>query len=76
MLQAEKTMDLLYTKYLKALIDYNGIRREEIFMICIGNEVLAIPMNNQGLHRSFYSKNFSVSKKTKLLLIVEIISAT
>ena len=32
MLQAEKTMDLLYTKYLKALIDYNGIRREETFM--------------------------------------------
>lgn len=51
-------------------------KREEIFMICIGNEILAIPMNNQGLRRSFYSKNFSVSKKTKLLLIVEIISAT
>ena len=32
MLQAEKTTDMLYTKYIKALIDYNGIRREETFM--------------------------------------------
>jgi ATP-dependent DNA helicase RecG len=33
MLQAEKAMDILYTKYLKALIDYEGIHRVETFMI-------------------------------------------
>ena len=32
-LQAEKAVDLLYSKYMKALIDYEGIRRVETFMI-------------------------------------------
>jgi ATP-dependent DNA helicase RecG len=30
--QVDKTMDLVYTKYLKALIDYEGIQRIEQFM--------------------------------------------
>ena len=29
--QVEKTMDLIYTKYMKALISYEGIRRKETF---------------------------------------------
>jgi len=29
--QVEKTMDLLYTKYLKALISYDGLQRKETF---------------------------------------------
>lgn len=30
--QIDKTVDLVYTKYLKALIDYEGIQRVEQFM--------------------------------------------
>lgn len=30
--QVDKTVDLVYTKYLKALIDYEGIQRVEQFM--------------------------------------------
>ena len=33
MLQAEKAIDCLYTKYLKALISYEGIQRIETYMI-------------------------------------------
>ena len=32
MLQVDKTIDLVYTKYLKALIFYDGIQRVEQFM--------------------------------------------
>ena len=31
--QVDKTMDLVYTKYIKALIDYEGIHRIERFMV-------------------------------------------
>ncbi|MCL2153910.1 MAG: ATP-dependent DNA helicase RecG, partial [Oscillospiraceae bacterium] len=31
--QVDKTMDLVYTKYMKALVDYEGIHRIEQFMI-------------------------------------------
>lgn len=55
MLQAEKTMDLLYTKYLKALIDYNGIRREEIFMI--PHKAMREILLNAITHKNYASGN-------------------
>ena len=33
--QVDKTVDLVYTKYMKALIDYEGVQRIEQFMFCL-----------------------------------------
>lgn len=54
-LQADKTIDLLYSKYLKALVDYKGLQRVETYMLTqnIMREVLL----NAIMHKNYASGN-------------------
>ncbi len=54
-LQAEKAMDLLYSKYFKAMIDYNGIHREETFMI--PHKAMREILLNAIAHKNYASGN-------------------
>jgi ATP-dependent DNA helicase RecG len=53
--QVDKTVDLVYTKYLKALIDYEGIQRVEQFMF--HKEAFREILLNAVVHKDYSSCN-------------------
>ena len=50
-MQVEKTMDLIYTKYMKALISYDGIHRKETFFF--PKEAFRELLLNAVIHRDY-----------------------
>ena len=61
-MQVEKTMDLIYTKYMKALISYDGIHRKETFFFpkeapCHGSELC---LHDRQRQRSAFSPEAGV----------------
>ena len=55
LLQIDKAVDLIYTKYMKALIDYDGINRVEQFMV--HPDAFREILLNACVHKDFSSNN-------------------
>ena len=54
-LQVDKAIDLLYSKYMKALIDYKGLQRVETFMFT--EDILREVLLNAIMHKNYESGN-------------------
>lgn len=56
-LQADKTVELLYAKYMKALIDYEGLQRTETYMFPIEGfrEILLNAINHKDYFHTMQS---------------------
>ena len=54
-LQADKTLELLYSKYLKALVDYKGLQRVETFMV--RDDIMREVLLNAIMHKNYESGN-------------------
>ena len=54
-LLTDKTLELLYSKYMKAFVDYRGLQRIETYMLPI--EVLREALMNAVMHKNYASGN-------------------
>ena len=54
-LLTDKTLELLYSKYLKAFVDYKGLQRIETYMVPI--DVLREALMNAVMHKNYASGN-------------------